>query len=45
VSVNMMEVVKDFFTDKESFACRALQQPFKYYHVPVGVRHSFVVGE
>jgi len=45
VSVNMMEVVKDFFTDKESFACRALQQPFKYYHVPVGARHSFVVGE
>jgi hypothetical protein len=45
VSVNMMEVVKDFFTDKESFACRALQQPFKYYHVPVGARYSFVVGE
>jgi len=43
VSINMMEVVKDFFTDKEGFACRALQQPFKYYHVPAGVRHGFTL--
>jgi hypothetical protein len=41
VSVNLMEVISAFFNDKESFACRALQQPFKYYHFPVGARQSF----
>jgi hypothetical protein len=41
VSVNLAEVIKDFFTDKESLECRALQQPFKYLHVPLGARNSF----
>lgn len=40
VSVNLMEFIKDFFTDRDSLACRALQQPFKYYHIPAGARHS-----
>ena len=35
VSVNMREVARDFFkTDKKSKWI--LEQPFKYYHVPVG---------
>jgi hypothetical protein len=41
VSVNLAEFIRDLFTDKESLECRALQQPFKYYHVPLGARHSF----
>ncbi len=41
ISVNLAEFIKDFFTDKDSLACRALQQPFKYYHVPVGTDHRF----
>lgn len=41
VSINLAEFIKDFFTDKDSLACRALQQPFKYYHVPLGVNHRF----
>jgi hypothetical protein len=39
ISINLTEFIKDFFTDKNSLACRALQQPFKYYHVPLGVDH------
>lgn len=41
ISVNLAEFIKDFFTDKDSLASRALQQPFKYYHVPIGVDHRF----
>ncbi len=41
ISINLAEFIKDFFTDKNSLACRALQQPFKYYHVPLGVNHRF----
>lgn len=41
ISLNVVEVVKDFFTDKDSLACRAVQQPFKYYHIPAGVNHRF----
>lgn len=41
ISVNLTEFIKDFFTDKNSLACRALQQPFKYYHVPLGVDQKF----
>ncbi len=41
VSINCAEIVKEFFTDKESFACRAAQQPFKYYHIPVGYKQNF----
>ena len=40
VSVNLAEFIKDFFTDRDGLACRALQQPFKYYHIPLGARHS-----
>lgn len=38
ISLNMMEVVKDFFEpeNRESRLCKGLQQPFKYLHVPVG---------
>jgi len=43
ISLNMMEVVKDFFTDKKSFACRSVQQPFKYYHLPIGVKNSIKI--
>jgi len=35
-SVNMMEVVNSCFDRKASFWNSALQQPFKYYHVPAG---------
>ncbi len=41
ISVNLAEFIKDFFKDKDSLACRALQQPFKYYHVPLGVDQRF----
>jgi len=37
ISVNMIEVIKDLFTDKNSFASRAGQQIFKYYHLPAGI--------
>ena len=38
ISLNMMEVVKDFFEpeNRESRLCKGLQQPFKYLHVPIG---------
>lgn len=41
ISVNLVELVKDCFTDPETLASRALQQPFKYYHVPLGAEHRF----
>ncbi|OHD64158.1 MAG: hypothetical protein A2176_00775 [Spirochaetes bacterium RBG_13_51_14] len=41
ISVNLAEVIKDFFSDTNSLACRALQQPFTYYHVPLGAGHRF----
>ncbi|HOV09940.1 MAG TPA: DUF2279 domain-containing protein [Spirochaetota bacterium] len=38
ISINFMEIVKDFFDEKDqnSRLCKGLQQPFKYMHVPVG---------
>ncbi len=39
ISINFMEIVKDFFKDQQSLACRATQQVFKYYHVPAGYKH------
>jgi len=36
ISLNFMEVVKDFFDNPESRTCKILQQPFKYYHIPAG---------
>jgi len=41
ISINFMEIVKDFFKDRDSFACRATQQVFKYYHIPAGYKHRF----
>ncbi len=36
LSVNLMEVVNSCFDRKPSMWNSALQQPFKYYHVPLG---------
>lgn len=43
ISLNFMEVVKDFYPEEKrsSFICVALQQPFKYYHVPVGYEAGY----
>ncbi len=41
ISVNLAEFVKDCFKDPETLASRALQQPFKYYHVPLGAENRF----
>lgn len=41
ISVNLAEFVKDCFKDPETLASRALQQPFKYYHVPIGAENRF----
>lgn len=43
VSLNFMEVVKDFFEDPDSKASRVLQQPFKYYHIPAGYSGSYKI--
>ncbi|MDY6967941.1 MAG: DUF2279 domain-containing protein [Spirochaetota bacterium] len=40
ISVNMMEVVSDFHSDKGSTFHWLTQQPFKYYHVPVGYKYN-----
>jgi hypothetical protein len=39
LSVNMAEAAKDFFQDRESFAAKAVSQPFNYIHFPVGAKH------
>jgi hypothetical protein len=38
ISLNMIEVVRDMFdeSNRDGRLCKALQQPFKYMHVPVG---------
>jgi hypothetical protein len=41
ISLNIVEIIKDFFPDKDNLACRAVQQPFKYYHVPAGYKQRF----
>lgn len=43
ISLNFMEVVKDLYPEGErgSFSCVALQQPFKYFHVPVGYEADY----
>jgi hypothetical protein len=45
VSLNFMEVVKDFFAEdkRSSLRCRGLQQPFKYYHIPVGYELDYTL--
>lgn len=45
ISINFVEVIKDFFKDQQSLACRATQQVFKYYHIPAGYKHRFVLNE
>ncbi len=45
ISINFMEVVKDFFEDKESTLCWLSQQPFNYYHVPVGYKYEKCIDE
>jgi hypothetical protein len=45
ISINFVEIVKDFFTDPQSLACRATQQVFKYYHIPAGHKHRFILKE
>lgn len=45
ISVNFVEVVKDFFKDPGILGCRITQQVFKYYHVPAGYKHRFTIKE
>ncbi len=45
ISINFVEVIKDFFKDQQSLACRATQQVFKYYHIPAGYKHRFNLNE
>ncbi len=44
VSINFMEVVRDFFKDPGSLGCRATQQFFKYYHIPAGYSHRIILN-
>lgn len=43
ISLNFMEVVKDFFDNPESRTSRILQQPFKYYHIPAGYHQDYKI--
>ena len=43
ISLNFMEVVKDFFDKPESRTCKILQQPFKYYHIPAGYSGDYKI--
>jgi hypothetical protein len=45
ISINFVEVVKDLYKDKESRLCWLSQQPFKYYHVPVGYKYEKSIDE
>ena len=45
ISINFMEIVKDFFKDQQSLGCRAAQQVFKYYHIPAGYKHRVILKE
>ena len=45
VSVNMREVVKDLFTDQNSRLCWVAQQPFEYYHVPLGWKSAHAIDK
>ncbi len=40
VSVNMMEIINQMFDRKPSLENSALQQPFKYYHLPIGYKYD-----
>lgn len=43
VSLNFMEIVKDFFENPESKTSKVLQQPFKYYHIPAGYHNDYKI--
>lgn len=45
ISINFMEVIKDLYKDKESRLCWLSQQPFKYYHLPVGYKYEKSIDE
>ena len=36
ISINFAEIVKDFYDDDKSVACRVSQIPFRYYTIPTG---------
>ncbi|MCX8125140.1 MAG: hypothetical protein N3F66_13405 [Spirochaetes bacterium] len=42
-SLNFMEIVKDFFDNPQSKPSKILQQPFKYYHIPVGYHQDYKI--
>jgi len=41
ISLNMIEVVRDMFDDRDSMLCKGLQQPFKYMHAPIGYEADY----
>ena len=40
ISINFAEIVKDFYADDSSVACRVSQIPFRYYTIPSGPDYS-----
>jgi hypothetical protein len=40
ISINFAEIVKDFYDDDRSVACRVSQIPFRYYTIPSGPNYS-----
>ena len=40
ISINFAEVVKDFYENDKSVACRLSQIPFRYYTIPSGPSYS-----
>ncbi|HQO39654.1 MAG TPA: DUF2279 domain-containing protein [Spirochaetota bacterium] len=40
ISINFAEIVKDFYEDDSSVACRISQIPFRYYTIPSGPDYS-----
>ena len=43
ISLNFMEIVKDFFENPHTKASRIIQQPFKYYHIPAGYYEDYKI--
>ncbi len=43
ISINLSEVVNDFYSDKNSRAARITRKPFEYVHVPAGYRREEVI--
>lgn len=40
ISLNLAEVMRDFYTEKKGVLYTLTTKPFEYYHVPVGYRHE-----